>query len=78
VVRLFGSRGRTPKYRLGLYGPHSKDELEAVSEACTGLCDRVKSAHLANRRLHWDMRPLDEGDIVSNERITGLLGHFKP
>jgi len=29
VSRDFGRRGRTPKYRLGRYGPHNNEAFEA-------------------------------------------------
>ena len=31
VERLFGILGLTPKYRLGLYGPHSRDSFESFA-----------------------------------------------
>ena len=76
MVRLFGSRGRTPKYRLGLYGPHNKDELEAASDACTACSAKEKNMYIARTRPHEEARPLEEGDILSNTRIVGLVDHL--
>ena len=46
VIRLFGTRGRTPKYRFGLYGPQRRDPLEAT--ACS---DEAQAARLEKERI---------------------------
>jgi len=44
--KLLGIRGRTPKYRFGLYGPQSKDPLEAPPFA-----EAAQAARLDNERV---------------------------
>lgn len=44
VIRLWGMRGRTPKYKLGLYGPHSNESLEARDVSAASVCCSSKIA----------------------------------
>lgn len=60
--RELGRRGRTPKYRLGRYGPHSREAFEAAEIAFSS--DGGTSAETARSRNRDNAR-------VQRSRIAG-------
>ena len=54
VRRELGRRGRTPKYRLGRYGPHSREAFEAAEIAFSS--DGGTSAETVRIRIRDNAR----------------------